>query len=196
MNWNIFKILKDQEGLSSKLVDPILLQHEKDSIQSKIDRLEREKSFIFQLLGTFITFIAVAVTIIFSIVQNNRENEDYILRSRPYLVISSIGVISQQTPVQKDFRIKNVGTLPAIFEGGNISCESTPLRNFSEKNIIGNGEEIILSFSPPTSSPTIKCQFEINYSVPSSNFSDKKYKTLYEFEVRDGKPYSVGASLE
>jgi hypothetical protein len=100
---------------------------------------------------------------------------------------------------QSRLHLKNVGVLPAKMEGGVVSCVRDGFqggRNFTEKNIAGNGETLIFDFHISTSTE-VSCDFLTNYSTPAvGGFKDDFHTTKYKFISSDGKLLPVDADLK
>lgn len=129
-------------------------------------------------VGAFIS------TLYFSHIQNVRQNEDYILRNRPYLVMTNTEIVNLITGKSADFRaiIKNVGVFPAQIKNSSITCSQGAPTNAIGKTIIGNGEQMIFVFSIVNNlGSDATCKLLFTYSTVGLP-SYKPYSTEYDIK--------------
>ena len=113
MEINIFKIQKRIGELRKILEDQRITGFMRSGYLDQISTLENQRTYVIQTVGILIPLVAVLSTLIFSYVQNERENIDFQLRNRPYLVISETESSNIVQGKSADFglHIKNVGVL-------------------------------------------------------------------------------------
>ena len=140
------------------------------------------------LLSVIISLAAFFSTLVFSYVQNNRENIDFQLRNRPYLVINKTESSNIVYGKSADFglHLKNIGILPARVV--NVAAHCPPDADFpprEEKIIIGNGEEMIFNFSIPSELGSARCRFSVNYVMPMDSSTKDIFNTEYIFKFKN-----------
>ncbi len=140
------------------------------------------------LLSILISLAVFFSTIAFSYIQNNRENIDFQLRNRPYLIISKMepsNIINAKS-ANFGFHIKNIGILPAQVVDVAVYYPSDA--NFSpreEKIVVGNGEEMIYNFSVSSGLNSVQCRFLINYIMPMNSATKSIFNTEYVFKFKN-----------
>lgn len=134
------------------------------------------------IISVIVSITALITTIYFLYYQNKRQNEDFILRNRPYLVIASTEVLNVVPSDAANYKaiIKNVGILPAHVINTSIGCaEAVPL-NVIGKTIIGNGEQTNFDFSITSNlGAGAICALVLTYETVGID-ADKFYTTEYK----------------
>src|SRR3989338_2330951 len=188
MEINVFKIQRKVEELRKILEDQRITGFMRSGYLDQISTLENQKTFVIQTFGVLIPLVAVLSTLVFSYIQNDRENADSQLRNRPYLIIGktdSSEVISGQS-ANFGLHIKNVGIFPAQVINSSIYCPSDANVVPREEHIlIGNGEEMVYNFSVSSNLSSVTCRFVINYKTAVSVLSKGTYTTQYVLRFKD-----------
>lgn|SRR3989344_976317 len=188
MEINIFKIQKRIGELRKILEDQRITGFMRSGYLDQISTLENQRTYVIQTVGILIPLVAVLSTLIFSYVQNERENIDFQLRNRPYLVISETESSNIVQGKSADFglHIKNVGVLPAQVTSVAAYCSpDAQMPPREEKIIIGNGEKMIYNFSISSGLSSTNCKFSINYIIPVGSFTKEILNTEYTFRFGD-----------
>ena len=141
------------------------------------------------IIGVFVSIAALFSTVTFAALQNDRENKDFSIKNRPYVVISSVDSNTKDTITSYNLHIKNVGVLPAKMKRMELSCSDNnqvgQIVSKTNSNIVGNGEETISSFSI-TNSPKLVCNILMGYAS-ALNVTDNDYETTYSLQLEQGK---------
>lgn len=156
-----------------------------DGYISNSQRKERRETFKFAL-SILVPAFLTAIAIFIAYQANRQSTQDFQLRMRPYLIVSSVEGAAAGDFMAYKMHLKNVGILPAKTKTGGIYCTATDRQVLAMKiqpNVVGNGEYIDAIFSLPLK-PKSVCVLGIQYSGPDS-LKDLEYETKYKFETSE-----------
>lgn len=151
------------------------------------------------------TIIALVISSIFSVLQNNREENDFELRMRPYLTIEEIRyqpINNRNRTMEYIFVIKNSGTLPAklLEVNSSINCPNKKEQSeiINKKNARSSGSLISpqgtmdfkyevewlssKNITNPLDRPELT--FTLNYKAALEEFQDKEYTTWESYWMK------------
>lgn len=101
------------------------------------------------LISVIVSIGALVSTLYFGYKQNQRDSEEFVLRNRPYLVLTTTEAVNLILGRSADFRatIKNAGAFPALITRSAIACGDEIPTNSQSKTVIANGEHMTFVFS-------------------------------------------------
>lgn len=151
------------------------------------------------LVSIIVSIAALGTTVYFSYLQNLRENQDFIMRSRPYLVVSDVKPLNVVVGTSADFKasIKNVGVLPALIVDSSISCGSSVPISANGKTAIGNGEQMFFNFSISSNlGAGATCELVFRYFTAGQSMGEI-FITTYDLKFNvDGIPIFENAVIK
>ncbi len=115
---------------------------------------------------------------------NNRANQEFQLRIRPYIIVDSIdtnfNTINKST--EYTLHIKNAGILPAKLIEKSASCineeQIRGRKDFTGKSTVIGSDQIILDYLT-ISVEKAECEYMIKYKIAVDGFSVINYETSY-----------------
>jgi len=166
-------------------------KHHKENLR------EQKKLVKSTIITTVITLFLVLGTLMFGGFENNREQNQFELNMRPYLIIDKIEtqiLNEKEGKVKYTFVIKNSGVLPAKIINRNISInepnkiESSPLVDDKKEKTFGTliapqgtiDYAVTFQFSSTEELPIDlipQLNLFLNYTVALEEFKEKNYIT-------------------